>query len=92
MLTAGIWLYGLGVFISAAFNIDVGTTIIVTEISVLLISLIEGSWAVVALMGLIPNPPSGRLAFVFCGGVFMLVGGLLVKQARQPAPPPKIKP
>ncbi len=48
MLTAGIWLYGLGVFFSAAFNIDVGVTILVTGISVLLISLIGGSWAVVA--------------------------------------------
>jgi solute:Na+ symporter, SSS family len=48
MLTAGIWLYGLGVFLSAAFNIDVGTTILVTGVSVLLISLVGGSWAVVA--------------------------------------------
>jgi Na+/proline symporter len=48
MLTAGIWLYGLGVFFSAAFDIDVGLTIIVTGISVLLISLVGGSWAVVA--------------------------------------------
>lgn len=48
MLTAGIWLYGLGVFFSAAFGIDVGLTIIVTGISVLLISLVGGSWAVVA--------------------------------------------
>ena len=48
MLTAGIWLYGLGVFFSAAFNIDVWLTIVVTGVSVVLISLIGGSWAVVA--------------------------------------------
>lgn len=48
MLTAGIWLYGLGVFFSAAFDIDVQLTIFVTGISVLLISLLGGSWAVLA--------------------------------------------
>lgn len=42
--------------------------------------------AVVSLMAFIPNPPVGRLAFVFCGGVVMLVGWLLVRQARRPAP------
>jgi len=41
--------------------------------------------AVVTLMALIPNPPVGRVAFLFCGGVVMLVGWLLVKQARRPA-------
>jgi len=48
MLTAGIWLYGLGTFFSAAFDIDVRLTIAVTGISVLLISLVGGSWAVLA--------------------------------------------
>jgi Na+/proline symporter len=48
MLTAGIWLYGLGVFFSAAFDIDVELTIIVTGITVLFISLLGGSWAVLA--------------------------------------------
>jgi Na+/proline symporter len=48
MLTAGIWLYGLGTFFSAAFNIDVRLTIAVTGVSVLLISLVGGSWAVLA--------------------------------------------
>lgn len=48
MLTAGIWLYGLGVFFAAAFDIDVGLTIIVTGVTVLFISLVGGSWAVVA--------------------------------------------
>lgn len=48
MLTAGIWLYGLGVFFSAAFGVDVHLTILVTGLTVLLISLVGGSWAVVA--------------------------------------------
>ena len=48
MLTAGIWLYGLGVFFSAAFGIDVELTILVTGVCVLLISLLGGSWAVLA--------------------------------------------
>jgi Na+/proline symporter len=44
--------------------------------------------AAVCLMALIPNPPLGRLAFVFCGGVVMLIGWALVKQARaRPLPP-----
>ncbi|MDP2138350.1 MAG: hypothetical protein Q8J74_10925, partial [Candidatus Didemnitutus sp.] len=43
--------------------------------------------AVVVLMALIPNPMVGRLAFVFCGGVVMLIGWLLVKQSRKPAAP-----
>jgi Na+/proline symporter len=41
--------------------------------------------AAVTLMALIPNPLLGRLAFVFCGGVVILVGWLLVKQSRRPA-------
>lgn len=48
MLTAGIWLYGLGVFFSAAFSLDLHLTIAATGITVLLISVIGGSWAVVA--------------------------------------------
>jgi Na+/proline symporter len=45
---AGIWLYGLGVFSSAAFGLDVTTTIVVTGVTVLVISLVGGSWAVIA--------------------------------------------
>lgn len=48
MMTAGIWLYGMGVFFSAAFGFDVRTTIIVTGLCVLLMSLLGGSWAVIA--------------------------------------------
>jgi Na+/proline symporter len=48
MLTAGIWLYGIGVFFSAAFDLDVGLTIVVTGVSVLFMTLVGGSWAVIA--------------------------------------------
>jgi Na+/proline symporter len=48
MLTAGIWLYGLGVFFAAAFEMDVWITITVTGVAVLLIALLGGSWAVLA--------------------------------------------
>lgn len=34
-------------------------------------------------MAFIPNALSGRLAFVFCGGVVALIGGLLIRQSRQ---------
>jgi hypothetical protein len=44
--------------------------------------------AVVCLMALIPNPWLGRLSFLFCGGVVMVIGAMLVKQARaKPAAP-----
>ena len=48
MLSAGIWLYGMGVFFSAAFGFEVRTTILITGSCVLLMSLVGGSWAVIA--------------------------------------------
>ncbi len=48
MLSAGIWLYGMGVFFSAAFGFEVRTTILITGLCVLLMSLLGGSWAVIA--------------------------------------------
>ncbi|TVO33113.1 sodium:solute symporter family protein [Vibrio algivorus] len=44
----GIWLNGLALFVSAVFKIDISTTIIATGLIVLFISLIGGSWGVVA--------------------------------------------
>jgi len=45
----------------------------------------------VLLLALIPNPPGGRLAFVGCGGLVLLVGLVLLFTARgrtaAPAPP-----
>jgi SSS family solute:Na+ symporter len=43
--------------------------------------------AAICLLALIPNPTSGRLAFIFCGGVLLLIGGALVRQSRAPAGP-----
>jgi SSS family transporter len=48
IIYAGIWLNSLGVFFSAAFGIDLTLTIFGTGIVVLLMSLVGGSWAVVA--------------------------------------------
>jgi len=45
---AGIWLFGLGVFSSAVFGLSVETTIMATGITVLFVSLVGGSWAVIA--------------------------------------------
>lgn len=38
--------------------------------------------AVVGLLALIPNPPGGRLAFVFCGAVLAAIGAALITQSR----------
>lgn len=48
VLYAGIWLSGLSVFISAAFNVDLFLTVVITGSVVLIMSVIGGSWAVAA--------------------------------------------
>ena len=48
ILYAAIWLNGLSVFIAAAFNVDLTTTIVVTGVVVLIMAVVGGSWAVVA--------------------------------------------
>jgi SSS family solute:Na+ symporter len=48
IMYAGIWLYGLGVFFSAAFGMDVTRTILLAGGTVTVIALLGGSWAVVA--------------------------------------------
>ncbi|HMP84838.1 MAG TPA: transporter, partial [Verrucomicrobiota bacterium] len=48
ILYAAIWLNGLAVFISAAFGFDLSTTIWVTGIVVLIMAVVDGSWAVAA--------------------------------------------
>lgn len=40
----------------------------------------------IALLALIPNPPAGRLGFVFCGGTVFLVGLALRRAGRRRAP------
>lgn len=44
----------------------------------------------VCLLALIPNPLVGRLAFLGCGGVVILIGGLLISQGRRPTPAPTV--
>jgi SSS family solute:Na+ symporter len=39
----------------------------------------------VGLLALIPNPLAGRLAFLFCGGVVIFIGWLLLRQSRTSA-------
>ncbi len=40
-----------------------------------LLSLCYGGF--ITLLALIPNPPAGRLGFVFCGAVLILIGWAL---------------
>ncbi len=48
ILNAGVWLNGLGLFVSAVLGFDIVPTIYATGIAVLLVSLISGAWGVVA--------------------------------------------
>ena len=48
ILYAGIWLSGLSVFISAAFGMNLYTTVILAGSVVLIMAVIGGSWAVAA--------------------------------------------
>jgi len=41
--------------------------------------------AFICLLALIPNPWVGRLAFLGCGGVVILIGGLLIRDSRRRA-------
>lgn len=48
LLQAGLWLNSLSVFFGAVFGLDVGITIVVTGLVVLVMAMIGGSWAVLA--------------------------------------------
>jgi len=48
VLSAGIWLYGLGVFLTAAFGLPLETTLITVGMVVVFMSALGGAWAVVA--------------------------------------------
>ena len=48
VLYAGIWLSGLSVFISAAFDMNLYRTVVITGTVVLIMAVIGGSWAVAA--------------------------------------------
>ncbi len=75
ILYAGIWLNGLGVFVSAVFQLDLQTTIILVGLVVLLMAAVGGSWAVVTsdfvqLLILMPlTVVAAVLALIQIGGV-----------------------
>ena len=48
ILYAGIWLYGLGVFLTAAFGLPLEATIIAVGAVVVVMAVLGGAWAVVA--------------------------------------------
>lgn len=48
IISAGVWLNGLAIFVAAVFNIPMETTIIATGVVLLIMSVTGGSWAVVA--------------------------------------------
>ncbi|MFC0059703.1 sodium:solute symporter family transporter [Vibrio inusitatus] len=48
MISSGIWLNGLAIFVAAVFNIPMEATIVVTGIVLMLMAVTGGSWAVVA--------------------------------------------
>lgn len=48
MLYAGIWLFGLAIFTSSVFKLDLTATILITGAVVLIMSTMGGSWGVVA--------------------------------------------
>lgn len=48
IISAGVWLNGLAIFVAAVFNIPMETTIVVTGLILLVMSVTGGSWAVVA--------------------------------------------
>src|SRR4051794_14990266 len=48
MLYAGLWLQGLAVFVSAAFDMPLQWTIVVTGSVVIVMALLGGSWSVMA--------------------------------------------
>jgi solute:Na+ symporter, SSS family len=78
-LYAGIWLNGLCVFVAAAFNLPLNTTIIITGAVVLLMALLGGSWSVMAgdfvqMLILMPvTIVASILALIKVGGVRNLV-------------------
>jgi len=48
IISSGVWLNGLAIFVAAVFNIPMETTIIATGLVLLIMSVTGGSWAVVA--------------------------------------------
>lgn len=79
VLYAGIWLNGLGVFVSAVFGLDLQTTIIIVGIVVLITAVVGGAWAAVTsdfvqLLILMPlTVVAAGLALIKIGGVHSFV-------------------
>ncbi len=48
VLVAGIWLYGLAIFLSPVFHLDLHVCILVCGVIVIILSTLGGSWAVAA--------------------------------------------
>lgn len=48
VLVAGIWLYGLAIFLSPVFQLDLQASILVCGVIVIVMSTLGGSWAVAA--------------------------------------------
>lgn len=75
ILQAGIWLYGLGIFCTPVFGLDLHLTIIVCGVVVVFLSAAGGSWAVVAgdfIQALVLVPITIVAAFTamrFAGGL-----------------------
>ena len=79
---AGIWLNGLAVFIAAVFGLDLVMTIVVVGMVVLLMSVVGGSWAVVAgdfmqmLILMLITVVAAILAIKHVGGLGNFVAGV----------------
>jgi Na+/proline symporter len=72
ILFASVWLSGLSVFVSAAFQVSLPATIVITGSVVVLMAVIGGSWAVVAgdfIQTLVLMPITIVAAFLALGQV-----------------------
>lgn len=88
ILNAGVWLNGLGLFVSAVLGFDIVPTIYVTGLAVLMISLISGAWGVVAsdfvqaLVVAVVSVACAIVALVVVGGPVPMIenfpGGFLI--------------
>jgi solute:Na+ symporter, SSS family len=84
ILQAGIWLYGLAIFCTPVFGLDLRITILVCGVIVVFLAAAGGSWAVVAgdfIQALVLVPITIVAAFTS----LKLVGGLTGLEARLPA-------
>jgi Na+/proline symporter len=84
ILYAGIWLFGLAIFVASVFKLDLSATIIITGVVALAMAALGGSWAVVAgdfLQALMLMPISIVAAVL----ALMQVGGWTALTTRLPA-------